>query len=339
MADAPRWITACVPAFRVRKYVRASVESLLHQSYPWVRVVVVNDGDSHAPWESLADIADPRLLRFDVKVNRGPYFATAVVLEATPDDFLLIQDADDLSAPRRVELLFELLQREKSNYACSTLAQFHQDREGRLHTDAPLYSSGPPREPMSELASRIPHHGLFRTDALRQLGGYYGGFRFGYDELLTGLLQLAGPVSWSPAQLYWRRLRPDSLTRAPETGMRSARRNAMRADMRQLYRHAYAEHCRFRAGQIDHGQLMHALRACALARLDQRDATAISRLGEELREAMRAQVRHFSPPAHRWQVQPASTSRPPISALEARLWSALNPNLEGIARAFMEAIA
>src|SRR5579859_5430453 len=100
-AGTQPWVTACIPTYRCTRYLRDAVLSLLNQTYPFLRVVVINDGDPNPPWAALADITDPRLLRFDLKENRGPYFALAVALEATPDPFFLIQDADDVSAPNR----------------------------------------------------------------------------------------------------------------------------------------------------------------------------------------------------------------------------------------------
>ena len=200
----PTWITACIPTYRCTKYLRGAVISLLNQTYRYLRIVVINDGDPESPWPSLQDILDPRLIRFDLYENRGPYFSLAVASAASPDPYFLVQDADDLSAPTRVETLLHLLKRDSSNYAFSALAQFHDGPDGKIIIDQPLAAFPPDCNPSKHFTNRIFHHGLFQSTAIRQLGGYFGGIRFGYDTLLTSLLLLVGSVSWTPEHLYWR---------------------------------------------------------------------------------------------------------------------------------------
>src|ERR1700692_1505713 len=96
-----RRIVACIPYYDCRRYVRRAVLSLLSQTHSNITVVVVNDGDPKSPWSELADIRDPRLVRFDMTANHGPYFASAVVLNATTAPYFLVQDADDWSTPDR----------------------------------------------------------------------------------------------------------------------------------------------------------------------------------------------------------------------------------------------
>jgi glycosyltransferase involved in cell wall biosynthesis len=291
MTSVRTWVTVCVPVFRAKRYLRQSVISLLNQTYQWLRVFVINDGDPDLPWSVLADIRDPRLLRFNLATNRGPYFAHAIALEATHDSLLLIQDADDVSVPHRLESLLCLMRRDASTFAFSTLGQFHDDRGQRLVLDPPLYSTAPSIPPGPELKPRIPHHGLFDVRALKDLGGYFGGFEFGYDELLTNLILLTGSVSWTPEPLYWRRLRQDSLTRSPHTGMRSARRSELRKAMQGIYRLAYHDYSEYVARRISRDGLLRSIRARAAARRSGADGALIQELAGRLREAMVMQSR------------------------------------------------
>lgn len=293
MTPPAAWVTACIPTFRCTPYLRNAVTSLLNQTYPFLRVIVINDGDPSPPWPVLADIADPRLVRFDLKENRGPYFALAIALEATPDPFFLIQDADDWSAPHRVTTLLHLLQRDGTSYAYSTLGQFH-DGAGGIMVDKPLFSSRPNTLPGAQLSSRIPHHGLSRTEILRQLGGYYSGFRFGYDEFLTNVLLLVGSVSWTPDLLYWRRRRPTALTRASDTGMLSLKRQLVRAEMNNLYVYAYRDYQDFVARRISGQRLLQLLRWRVEARRGEADSQRIKAHAARLRHGMSEQYRAWA---------------------------------------------
>src|SRR5262245_35812210 len=87
-------VTVSIPYFRCKPYICRAVESILEQTYHHLTVVVVNDGDPEPPWDQLAHIDDPRLVRFNLAANYGRYFVDAVVLNATPDLYFVVQDAD-----------------------------------------------------------------------------------------------------------------------------------------------------------------------------------------------------------------------------------------------------
>src|ERR1039457_1012362 len=75
-----RGITVSLPYFSDRPFLRRAVESVLGQTHGDLTLIVVNDGDLPEPWDLLADINDPRLVRFDLGAHRGRFFADAVAL-------------------------------------------------------------------------------------------------------------------------------------------------------------------------------------------------------------------------------------------------------------------
>lgn len=262
-AQPPR-VTVSLPYYACKPYVRRAVTSILKQTYDHLRLVVVNDGDPDPPWPVLADIDDPRLVRFDLTENRGRYFADAVVLAATPDPYFLVQDADDWSEPTRLETLLQLLRRTHADVALSAqivhMADGRQCLEDFSDFDQPLQ----PR-----LRHRANHHGLFRTDALHRVGGYDGGFRVGYDTLLVNLLRMTGPVAYCSKPLYHRRQRSGSLTAAPETGFRSEHRAVVLQSLSALYDRAFAVYRRYVRGRCGAEVMEQEIRA--LVRTAQRD--------------------------------------------------------------------
>jgi glycosyltransferase involved in cell wall biosynthesis len=220
-------VVACIPHFRCKAHIRQAVDSLLQQTHRNLTIVVANDGDEDPPWDELAAIHDARLVRFELKRNRGPFFATSVVLHAVDAPYLLIQDADDWSDRRRVSLLLAALERDQSNFAVSTQSLYIQ-RDASLHlsgvrwTECSMAPSPPDRFVVnpcltSEYRYRVPHHGLFRCRALRDVGAYYAGFRLSYDRLLTNLMLMTGRVSHVPLPLYYRLIRAESITHSPTT--------------------------------------------------------------------------------------------------------------------------
>src|SRR5262245_21328844 len=203
-------ITVSLPYYRCREYVRRAVEGILAQTYGNLRLVVVNDGDCDPPWHDLASIRDPRLILFSLDSNHGCYFAHQVLLEATEDPWFAFQDADDWSEPRRLETLLHAIRSEQSDGAVS--AVIHHVPVGEL-TATRLERHPDFSRPLgAELEHRSALRGLFRTEALRDIGGCYGGFRIGYDTLLINPLLMTARVSYVDEPLYHRFMRERSLT-------------------------------------------------------------------------------------------------------------------------------
>jgi glycosyltransferase involved in cell wall biosynthesis len=261
------------------------VVSLLAQTHHDVAVVVVNDGDPEPPWDVLSDIQDRRLVRFSLTANRGPYFATDVVLKAATTPYFLIQDADDWSDPRRLEFLLNALEREHSDLAVSAAPQFVETREGNRVVDirwriathkANAGNFIVHHSITSAFKYRAPHHGLFRCSSLRAIGGYYAGLKISYDTLLPNLILMLGKISHVPQCLYYRMLRMDSLTHGRQT--RSGSENATREAMlqRELYGLCFAQYRRFVGGGISAAELAASIRAICGARVTSAEQMALS---------------------------------------------------------------
>lgn len=238
--DEPQ-VVVPIPYHGCPEHLRRAVDSVLGQTHTRVRVVVVNDADPDPPWPLLEDLDDPRLWRVEFPDNNGAYFAVSAVLHADRADYLLIQDADDWSEPGRVGTLLAALRRTGKGLAVSAQTVHYAD--GRHYRD------GSPRGTHVEDASQrlarrateeyyMPcnHHGLFRTDHLRRLGGYHGGFRISYDGLIIAVSHALDEITFVPEPLYNRLRRPGSLTTRPETANGSAHRNAIDDTLAGLYR-------------------------------------------------------------------------------------------------------
>lgn len=260
MSSFAGWVTACIAHYRCHRYIRRAVDSLLSQSYPWIRVVVVNDGDPCPPWRELASITDPRLLRFNLPQNGGCFFCWEVTRRATPDPYFMMQDADDWAAPNRAAKLLTSLLHSRSDLAVSSQPVFFETQDGApypagIRWDRVANGGTPARfvvqkKISGEFRYRAPHHGLIRTSALRDIGGYYGGFRIGWDTLLTNLVLMIGSISWTPEPLYYRLIRPDSLTHSADTGAQTEYAAAVTRCLRQLYRECFAQYQSYRKGEI-----------------------------------------------------------------------------------------
>jgi len=107
--DAPR-VSAVVPAYNVRGWLRAAVESLLAQTCADHEVIVVDDASTDRSTDVLADLADPRLRIVRHHANHGLPGARNTGLALARGAYLALLDADDLARPRRFERQVALLE-------------------------------------------------------------------------------------------------------------------------------------------------------------------------------------------------------------------------------------
>src|SRR5262249_13218614 len=153
-------------------------------------------------WNVLGHLRDPRLVRFSLASNRGPYFAHAVALLATPDPFYLMQDADDWSHPERLSILLDDIETEQAHASFSDVTMHHLRSTGRTVPSRLRWYSVVDFDLGPRYLHRAPHHALFRAEALRRIGGYYGGYRIGFDTLIMNLLLMTGKLSYVSLPLY-----------------------------------------------------------------------------------------------------------------------------------------
>jgi len=267
-----RRVVACIPHFQCKAHIRQAVDSLLQQTHRDLTIVVANDGDRDPPWDELASIRDLRLVRFELKQNHGPFFATSVVLHASAAPYLLIQDADDWSDPERVSLLLAALERDQSDFAVSAQC-LYVESGGSRHlsgvrwTESSMASS-PERFVVnpcltSEYYYRVPHHGMFCSRALRNVSAYYAGLRLSYDRLLTNLMLMTGRVSHIPVPLYHRLIRAESITHSPGTRWNSEIGRHEFEIGRRFYGLCFEQYQEYVAGRLSSSALLSFIRKTA----------------------------------------------------------------------------
>lgn len=227
-------ILVSLPLYQTPDLIRRAVDSILGQTYTDLRLVVVNDGGTK-PWGPLEDIADKRLVRFDLPKNRGRYYADAVTLAANPFDYYTIHDSDDWSESTRLEVLFML---------CGGLdvSVDGWTRHG-LNDQVARFKSRP--ELLAHRSGRslwhIAHHkGLWNTEALRTIG-IPAHLRVGWDTYLMHIAALTLKVSWVDYYGYHQQRRKNSLITSPLTGVTSRMRAAAIVELDRIWKAVEAE--------------------------------------------------------------------------------------------------
>lgn len=276
-------ITVALATYRCTPYLRRAVQSILGQTISNLTLVVVNDGDAESPWPVLADIDDARLVRVDLPTNRGLYVALTAVLNATAAPYFAVQDADDWSEPERLAVLLEALERTQA-IAATSAHIYHHPGGTRVQ-----FGADPNRSlPTNELRWAFHHQALYRSDALRAIGGYFGGFRRGYDRVVTSLARLAGPIAYVAQPLYHRRYRSDSLSNQRLEGAELRQWHADDAAQAELYRTACTHYGLYRAGAYSREAWLTTLRTLIAHTISAEAGAALEAATAQIRAAIAA---------------------------------------------------
>jgi len=104
-----------------RRWLTQAVESILSQSFPHFRFIVVDDGSTDGSGELVRSYRDPRieLIRQD---RQGPGGARNTGMRATDTEFVAFMDADDISEKTRlaVQRAFLVAHPDVAAVGCST---------------------------------------------------------------------------------------------------------------------------------------------------------------------------------------------------------------------------
>ena len=103
-------ISIIIPAFNAEKYILASINSSLHQTYSNTEIIVIDDGSLDDTLEIAQSFRDNRLKVFS-QPNRGASAARNAAFQASTGDYIQYLDADDLLAENKIEQQMRMVQR------------------------------------------------------------------------------------------------------------------------------------------------------------------------------------------------------------------------------------
>ena len=106
-------VSVLLPTYNAGLFLRPALESILRQTYLQLEIIVIDDGSTDDSLATIKNIYDSRIVVIRQE-NYGKAVALNKALDLIKGEYWLIQDADDLSYPDRIEnLLGELMVRQK----------------------------------------------------------------------------------------------------------------------------------------------------------------------------------------------------------------------------------
>lgn len=109
-----------MPALNPGKYLRASLESLINQTRPLDKIVVIDDGSTDGSFQEIEDLLAHKHVELVTNLeNRGKAAALNFEFDRREADYFFLQDADDEALPERVATQLRFMESEKT-VGCSS---------------------------------------------------------------------------------------------------------------------------------------------------------------------------------------------------------------------------
>ncbi|HKG39130.1 MAG TPA: glycosyltransferase [Conexibacter sp.] len=211
-------VLALIPHYQCEEWLDDALASLEEQTRPLDAIVVIDDASDAPPLDIVK--RHPRVTLLHAERNVGPYRLVQQVIEETDYDAFLFQDADDWSAPDRLEKLLAA--------GAKTGAELIGTQEIRVFCEEPEVAPiAWPLDVHKQFAVKptafplLHPTSIVTRDLLEELGGFSSGLRFSGDAEMLRRARFIARVANVPDHCYYRRIRENSLTTASATGLRS----------------------------------------------------------------------------------------------------------------------
>jgi glycosyltransferase involved in cell wall biosynthesis len=129
MNDQPL-ISVLLPVYNAENYIRASIESILNQTYSNFELIILNDGSTDGSEAIIKEFKDKRI-HYVFHQNRGLAKTLNVGIKLSNGSIFARQDADDISLPNRFEEQIHFLNEHPTVMLLGTGAQII-DEKGNL---------------------------------------------------------------------------------------------------------------------------------------------------------------------------------------------------------------
>jgi glycosyltransferase involved in cell wall biosynthesis len=170
-------VSVVMAVYNAAKYLRESVESILAQTFRDLELIIVDDASTDASAEILRAFGDRRIRVITHARNQGPAASRNDGISAARGEFVAIMDADDISAPSRLEVQVGFLEshRDVGLVGCAVYDNI-DDRGSTLYTSYLPEDDETIRRMLVEKWCFLHPSIMFRREVSERVGGYRNEF-------------------------------------------------------------------------------------------------------------------------------------------------------------------
>lgn len=214
-------ISVIVPIYHVEKYLPRCIDSLIHQSYTNLEIILVDDGSpDNCP--AICDDYAKRDARIRVihKENGGLSDARNVGFDRSTGEYVAFIDSDDYIHPQMLEILYQLLLEKHSEIAVCNFQPFSSETVPKSSFEEIQIESLSGMDAAKRLYQReyatqavVAWDKLYRRHIIAKNRFIVG--KFNEDEFFSyKALMQASRVTFTSQKLYYYLIRPTGISQA-----------------------------------------------------------------------------------------------------------------------------
>lgn len=206
-------ISVIIPFYNAEKFIEESINSIINQSYRNLEIILLNDGSTDISEEIVSKINDSRIRYFRNNQNLGYLKSVNKLLSLATGDYIAFHDADDISAPMRLELQLNALE-ENGWDSCTCFYTRIAENGATISRHEGPTNQEEMLEGLPKNFDFVPGTALFRRDILDRSGLYNEYFdRITWeDKYWYALIILRAKVGVVAQHLYSYRSNSESVT-------------------------------------------------------------------------------------------------------------------------------
>ena len=126
-------ITVIVPVYKVEKYIRKCIESIINQTYKNIEIILVDDGSPDDCGKICDEYAkkDNRIKAIH-KENGGLSDARNKALDLTNGKYVIFVDSDDYIEKNAIEYLYQLMQKYNTDIAIGLVNPIYDGEKNNI---------------------------------------------------------------------------------------------------------------------------------------------------------------------------------------------------------------
>ncbi len=176
-------VTVLMAVYNDAPFLRVAIDSILEQTASGFRFLIVDDASTDESRQIIRSYRDPRIELLALERNVGQTAALNIGLRATSSAWIARMDADDYSAPHRLEEQMRVLRSDSSLRCLGTgIWEFREDP----HVQEIVKTRPESHEQIVEAAMRGSGmiHGtlVIHRESLLEIGGYDERYRYASDR-------------------------------------------------------------------------------------------------------------------------------------------------------------
>lgn len=205
-------ITVIMPAYNAEAYIAETIESVLAQEYQDFKFLILDDGSTDNTADIIASFKDDRISMIQ-RENRGVTASLNELVSAAQSEWVVRQDADDISYPNRLGTIVDSIKCHEGDVMVYSFADYiqgaHKLGSYRTTVAEPLELSSYVRS--GYLLSVCHPSVALRRSTILGLGGYRD-YRHAEDADLWARLARVGNVRLIPERLLAMRINEESVS-------------------------------------------------------------------------------------------------------------------------------